>query len=400
MSAQLVAVQAINFRKVWDDRGTGSEPFDGAFFRPLPPPGYHSVGDVCCGKNEKSGGYIETPDKALLVVAEVVPALPPGATYVPLLVPPIDFEPVWNDKGTCGKFNNFSLWKPVAPGGYVAMGCVVNCGYEKPYVDSVRCVHQSQLLQGVVRGPNQFTWHNPGNKGRDGPVTCWTPLPSSGGVAVGTFVAARGSNLPGDMPLVCLYQASLQANASAPQVRVVESDFKGSTLGNLFGSIGSAIGNVQIETNPVCHTTTTTRVTVVPSHQHRGMKPGDRVRLRSHATNKHVRIQPCGTVDANGGNGPKATFEVIGRGCGAMAFRNVKDSCKYLRIKQGGNVDGNGSGGRLCDFKVIRHGRGEISLQSSQCGRYLSFGCGGSPSSSTACNLLRDGRYTVDIVRC
>jgi len=55
------------------------------------------------------------------------------------LAAPTDYVEIYNDRGS-GGIHDGAMWKPVCPGGYVALGVVTNAGYGKPSLDSVRCV--------------------------------------------------------------------------------------------------------------------------------------------------------------------------------------------------------------------------------------------------------------------
>jgi len=65
------------------------------------------------------------------------------------LASPTDYVLVYNDAGSGGKHDG-SMWKPVCPGGYVALGVVTNSGYGKPALDAVRCVKARYTTPGTI----------------------------------------------------------------------------------------------------------------------------------------------------------------------------------------------------------------------------------------------------------
>lgn len=81
--SRLVLTVADKFVKIWDDRKTHCQPFDVAFFRPVPPePMYHILGDIAIRSQDSSppAGYA-----ALVVYEQQVP----GA--IPLLAHPVEY---------------------------------------------------------------------------------------------------------------------------------------------------------------------------------------------------------------------------------------------------------------------------------------------------------------------
>lgn len=55
------------------------------------------------------------------------------------IAPPIDYELVYDNK-LINQAYEISVWKPIPPDGYIALGYVFNDNYEKPSIDEVRCV--------------------------------------------------------------------------------------------------------------------------------------------------------------------------------------------------------------------------------------------------------------------
>jgi hypothetical protein len=137
------------FEKIWDDRRTGADPYDGSFFHPIAPPGFFAVGSLA------TRGQIDHPHCRALVVRE--PSVP-GQPH--LLAAPTSFTKIWEDKGTGGRFGDCSLWWPNAPAGYVAVGAVAVKGYNQPHPDVVRCIHIGAVVPAAAHAEpdGHFIW--------------------------------------------------------------------------------------------------------------------------------------------------------------------------------------------------------------------------------------------------
>ena len=127
-----------DFTEMWRDEGSGALS-DGAFYRTNPPPGFFSIGDY--GQNN-----YDTPSGPVIVVQA-------GEDDVdaPLLVAPTGYRQISNDKGS-GADQDGSFWLPLAPEGYVSIGCVVQSGYDEPDLDNYRCIRADQVEQGTLGG--------------------------------------------------------------------------------------------------------------------------------------------------------------------------------------------------------------------------------------------------------
>eukprot|EP01104_Vermistella_antarctica_P001320 TRINITY_DN11373_c0_g1_i1.p1 TRINITY_DN11373_c0_g1~~TRINITY_DN11373_c0_g1_i1.p1 ORF type:complete len:230 (-),score=16.37 TRINITY_DN11373_c0_g1_i1:101-790(-) len=205
--SSLVCEYASDYKKVWDDRGTGGVPFDGSFFKAITPEGYYVVGDLVCGHAESSKGRVDVPNQKIIVVKEVIDE---GALIeYPLLKPPVDYEMVWNDEGSRGRFGNLVIWLPIPPPDYVAMGCVVSPVYEKPVTEAIRCVHKSQVVEGIYIG--RETYRNVRSKLKRGPITAWTIHGGPDGVKTGCFLFSGTTNQPSSPSPYCLRKTSLKS---------------------------------------------------------------------------------------------------------------------------------------------------------------------------------------------
>lgn len=104
------------------------------------------------------------------------------------LRPPLDYELVWHDKGT-GARADASIWRPVPPEGYVAMGLVYGVNYDKPSYHAVRCVREDLVMAAQVGEP---IWNDKGSGGPND-LSLWSiTLPDAAAgelyLAPGTFI--------------------------------------------------------------------------------------------------------------------------------------------------------------------------------------------------------------------
>lgn len=104
------------------------------------------------------------------------------------LRPPVDYQLVWHGEGT-GARNNASIWRPLPPEGYVAMGLVFGVGYDKPSRHAVRCVRVDLVGTAQV---GDLIWNDKGS-GSTNDISVWSTSPpaASAGelfLAPGTFI--------------------------------------------------------------------------------------------------------------------------------------------------------------------------------------------------------------------
>ena len=109
------------------------------------------------------------------------------------LRPPVGYEQIWNDQGTLGT-HDVTIWNPIPPPGYACLGSVATPGYDAPPpVTQIRCVHRRYL----VRGDATLTWTDAGSLGFQdaGLWTCGDG--SEGGLAARSFITRRHHSDPG-----------------------------------------------------------------------------------------------------------------------------------------------------------------------------------------------------------
>lgn len=128
------------FALKWNDKGSGGK-YDGAYWRPVAVGalnGYYPLGDYGVSNYNDVNGQA-----AVAVVSDING--PNGSA----LRPPLDYELVWNDKGS-GVDQDCSMWRPLPPPGYVALGLVCNNSYSKPAPDIIRCVRADLVIASLI----------------------------------------------------------------------------------------------------------------------------------------------------------------------------------------------------------------------------------------------------------
>ncbi|MFD0358252.1 Vps62-related protein [Streptomyces sp. NPDC127110] len=130
------------FSWCWDDEDTGGKHWV-SFWHPQPPKGFLPLGTVAIPAWGSANLNPTTKAKKIedhVVALCVKESGTTPADKAPALAAPVAYEKLWTDVGTGGKYKG-SLWRPIPPEGYVAMGCVVpKDTYEEPPLDAVMCV--------------------------------------------------------------------------------------------------------------------------------------------------------------------------------------------------------------------------------------------------------------------
>lgn len=129
------------FLKMYEDRGTGGK-LDLSIWRPELPQGFFALGYYA------QASYY-TPRVSMAVVKPIDKTA---------LAYPIDFRYVWDDKGSGGA-QDVSIWEPVPPLGYKALGSVISLSYNRPALDSVMCVREDLVAAGQV---GEFIYNDSG----------------------------------------------------------------------------------------------------------------------------------------------------------------------------------------------------------------------------------------------
>jgi len=103
------------------------------------------------------GDLVETSYNASTRQVTLVHANDPGA-----LAAPVDWKLVWTDYGSGGILDT-SIWRPVPPKGYVALGCVAVQGYNKPVLPGFRCVKKEYCVDAIE---DKMIWNDHGSGSR------------------------------------------------------------------------------------------------------------------------------------------------------------------------------------------------------------------------------------------
>jgi hypothetical protein len=181
----------------WNDRGSGA-PLNGSFWLPKPPSGWHALG--CVGR----GGYTDINGKeGALVVRQ-------ADSGTGLLAPPVDYELIWQDRGS-GADTNGAVWRPKPPVGYAALGDVFGKGWNKPPLTAVVCVKIEHGGRRYVRQAEAVDriWDDT-KSGADKDVSVWSILPPAYPndtdkrllLTAGTFTAVASHDRPSTTPVV------------------------------------------------------------------------------------------------------------------------------------------------------------------------------------------------------
>jgi hypothetical protein len=143
-AGELLIAFVDEFEYRWCSMGSG-DTWVASFYHPVTTDGYHALGSL--GLRE----FSDPNGKKSIVVVNARP----GSDA---LKPPVDYDSVWNTRGS-GIEDYGSLWNPVPPAGYKALGTVAQRGFDKPGLDDVVCVREDLTVpggcgQGLFRGNN------------------------------------------------------------------------------------------------------------------------------------------------------------------------------------------------------------------------------------------------------
>ena len=180
------------FRRIWDSSGSESKP--AAFWRPAPAPdllpGFFPLGDVV------ATGHANINDQRVVMVVCEGEQQSGDRRKGPALRPPTDFEQIWRDAGS-GANADCSIWRPIPPEGYVALGQLCSNGCDKPLLNTVRCVRADLV---VLSNISDLIWNDKGSGARHS-FSAWSLSPPdavAGEIhfAPGTFVGVGTYNKP------------------------------------------------------------------------------------------------------------------------------------------------------------------------------------------------------------
>lgn len=196
------------FLPLWSDKGSGAHKAIG-LWRPstasdaLSP--FFSLGDIAVDHYRNVN-----QSKVVAVVSDA------NKVDGTALRPPVDYQLVWHDEGT-GALSNTSIWRPIPPQGYVAMGMVCGVNYDKPSRHAIRCVREDLV---VASTSGELIWNDKGS-GSASDLSAWSIIPPAATageiyLAPGTFVANNSYARPGPAPYSLRLALTAQLNELPP----------------------------------------------------------------------------------------------------------------------------------------------------------------------------------------
>ena len=141
--------KTMEFRRIWSDTGAFSAPMGVSIWRPIPHPGYATLGDC----------FVTGLDPPRFVHLLRVEAYSNHvAAESSSTAPALDFEFVWHD-GNPRPEDRLTIWRPVAPDGFRSMGHVGHVGMTKPELPELRCVRERLAHPSAT--PRRPVWRVP-----------------------------------------------------------------------------------------------------------------------------------------------------------------------------------------------------------------------------------------------
>ncbi|NVZ20296.1 Vps62-related protein [Pseudomonas costantinii] len=177
------------FSPLWNDKGAGSEnPV--SFWRPVPSSDFLNdffpLGDLVVG------GYDNVNKHRIVAVVSETHVV--GLQRA--LSAPVEYDLVWKDSGS-NAYADGSIWRPIPPQGYVALGLVCGIGHDKPSRNAIRCVRADLVIASYI---SDLVWNDKGS-GALKDFSAWNIAPpgAASGEAyfsAGTFVGADSYTKP------------------------------------------------------------------------------------------------------------------------------------------------------------------------------------------------------------
>uniref|UniRef100_A0A061S6X7 A96521 protein n=1 Tax=Tetraselmis sp. GSL018 TaxID=582737 RepID=A0A061S6X7_9CHLO len=164
-------LEVAEFQRLWVHKDSGSRV---SFWRPILPPGYVSLGDCI------SFG-LHPPCVATVFLDGSGGGGVASAEGDPAFREPVAFEKIWEGVGVRKghrERSHVSVWKPIAPYGYTACGCVAWLGKGSPRAKdlAVRCLRSDLVETGAEEPEHVVAWEGrarSGAKRRGPPIRVW-----------------------------------------------------------------------------------------------------------------------------------------------------------------------------------------------------------------------------------
>jgi hypothetical protein len=123
----------------WNDTGSGGD-MDVTYWHPNAGAGWYPL-----------GSFIEASYRDINADANVPMIVVQDSKNAGLLAAPTGYAEIYNDRGS-GASNDGSVWRPLCPSGFVALGVVTQAGYSAPSTEDVRCVKASYTTKAKLGG--------------------------------------------------------------------------------------------------------------------------------------------------------------------------------------------------------------------------------------------------------
>ena len=201
-TGELLVTFIDTFTYVWHDAGSDA-PNNLAFYQPVVPEGFHALGTLAIpGWSNPSGNY------AMMVVK--------AEDGSDALAEPTGYEFVWFYR----IFTQYmvSVWRPIPPPGYVALGAVAFQGQNPPPLDYVACVREDLTIDGEA---GAYIWHDEDTGMPYDLGVFRVDQPDAGPhefcyLTTGTFVGWNHWNAPPYDPVLHVLRVELPMLAEAP----------------------------------------------------------------------------------------------------------------------------------------------------------------------------------------
>ncbi|XP_074301933.1 uncharacterized protein LOC141633346 isoform X1 [Silene latifolia] len=146
-------VSCTNFERIWMSPKENGSKCNLTFWRPRAPSNYVILGDCVTSRSNP-------PSEAMMAVSNTYGRVrkPTGFKLIGVLSEILEFD---KSEGTLDGKRECSLWLPVAPAGYVALGCVANTGDQPPPNHIVYCLRADLVTSTTF---SECIYHVPCNR--------------------------------------------------------------------------------------------------------------------------------------------------------------------------------------------------------------------------------------------
>jgi hypothetical protein len=173
-------------------------------------PGYFPLGDFA------ANGFVNINGNTIVAVVCEDPTADEDKSKGKALSAPKDFERVWKDSSS-GADADCTIWRPIPPTGYVALGMVCSNGRDKPLSNTVRCVREDLVIASSV---SNRIWSDSGS-GAKQDFSAWgiePPSAEAGEIyfSPGTFIGTNSHRRPAADTIVYSLRMQIPFQISTP----------------------------------------------------------------------------------------------------------------------------------------------------------------------------------------